>query len=199
MDNYAMPIANLIEQFAKLPGIGRKTAQRLAYYVLEMDQVDVELLSTSIRDAKDKIMLCENCCNLTDDNLCNICKSSIRDESTICLVEGPKDIIAMERSREYKGYYHVLHGTISPMDNVGPNDLKIKELIGRLSGDDVEEVIIATNPTVEGEATALYISKLIKPLVVKVTRIAHGIPVGGDLEYFDEVTLSKAMDNRREM
>ena len=199
MDNYAMPIANLIEQFAKLPGIGRKTAQRLAYYVLEMDQVDVELLSTSIRDAKDKIMLCENCCNLTDDNLCNICKSSIRDESTICLVEGPKDIIAMERSREYKGYYHVLHGTISPMDNVGPNDLKIKELIGRLSGDDVEEVIIATNPTVEGEATALYISKLIKPLGVKVTRIAHGIPVGGDLEYFDEVTLSKAMDNRREM
>lgn len=199
MNNYATPIANLIEQFAKLPGIGRKTAQRLAYYVLEMDEIDVELLSTSIREAKDKIRLCDNCCNLTDDNLCNICKSAIRDGSTICVVEGAKDIIAMERSKEYKGFYHVLHGTISPMDNVGPNDLKIKELINRLSNDDIEEVIIATNPTVEGEATALYISKLIKPLDIKVTRIAHGIPVGGDLEYFDEVTLSKAMDNRREM
>ena len=199
MDNYATPIANLIEQFAKLPGIGRKTAQRLAYYVLEMDEVDVELLSTSIRDAKDKIQLCDNCCNLTEDKLCNICKSSRRDESTICVVEGAKDIIAMERSKEYKGLYHVLHGTISPMDNVGPNDLKIKELINRLSNDKMKEIIIATNPTVEGEATALYISKLIKPLDIKVTRIAHGIPVGGDLEYFDEVTLSKAMDNRREM
>ena len=199
MDNYARPIANLIEQFAKLPGIGRKTAQRLAYYVLEMDEVDVDLLSTSIRDAKDKIKLCENCCNLTDDKLCNVCKSTRRNESTICVVEGPKDIIAMERSKEYKGFYHVLHGTISPMDNVGPDDLKIKELINRLSNDELKEVIIATNPTVEGEATALYISKLIKPLDIKVTRIAHGIPVGGDLEYFDEVTLSKAMDNRREM
>lgn len=199
MDNYASPIANLIEQFAKLPGIGRKTAQRLAYYVLEMDQVDVELLSTSIREAKEKIKLCESCCNLTDDTLCNICKSHRREKTTICVVEGPKDIIAMERSKEYKGLYHVLHGTISPMDNVGPNDLKIKELISRLSNEDMEEVIIATNPTVEGEATALYLSKLIKPLDIKVTRIAHGIPVGGDLEYFDEVTLSKAMDNRREM
>lgn len=199
MDNYAAPIANLIDQFAKLPGIGRKTAQRLAYYVLEMDEIDVELLSTSIREAKDKIKLCDHCCNFTDDNLCSICKSIIRDEATICVVEGPKDIIAMERSKEYKGQYHVLHGTLSPMDNVGPNDLRIKELISRLSSDKVKEVIIATNPTVEGEATALYISKLIKPLDIKVTRIAHGIPVGGDLDYFDEVTLSKAMDNRREM
>lgn len=199
MNNYAAPIANLIEQFAKLPGIGRKTAQRLAYFVLEMDEVDVDLLSRSIKEAKEKIKLCERCCNLTDDTLCNVCKSSLRDGSTICVVEGAKDIIAMERSREYKGLYHVLHGTISPMDNVGPNDLKIKELIGRLSSDEIKEIIIATNPTVEGEATALYIAKLIKPLGVKVTRIAHGIPVGGDLEYFDEVTLSKAMDNRREM
>lgn len=199
MDNYASPIANLIEQFAKLPGIGRKTAQRLAYYVLEMDEVDVELLSTSIRDAKEKIKLCDNCCDLTDDTLCDICKSSRRDKTTICVVEGPKDIIAMERSKEYKGLYHVLHGTISPMDNVGPNDLKIKELINRLSNEGMQEVIIATNPTVEGEATALYISKLVKPLDIKVTRIGHGIPVGGDLEYFDEVTLSKAIDNRREM
>lgn len=199
MDNYASPIANLIEQFAKLPGIGRKTAQRLAYYVLEMDEVDVELLSTSIRDAKEKIKLCDKCCDLTDDTLCDICKSSRRDKTTICVVEGPKDIIAMERSKEYKGLYHVLHGTISPMDNVGPNDLKIKELINRLSNEGMQEVIIATNPTVEGEATALYISKLVKPLDIKVTRIGHGIPVGGDLEYFDEVTLSKAIDNRREM
>ena len=199
MDNYASPIANLIEQFAKLPGIGRKTAQRLAYYVLEMDEVDVELLSTSIRDAKEKIKLCDNCCDLTDDALCDICKSARRDKTTICVVEGPKDIIAMERSKEYKGLYHVLHGTISPMDNVGPNDLKIKELINRLSNEGMQEVIIATNPTVEGEATALYISKLVKPLDIKVTRIGHGIPVGGDLEYFDEVTLSKAIDNRREM
>ena len=199
MDNYASPIANLIEQFAKLPGIGRKTAQRLAYYVLEMDEVDVELLSTSIRDAKEKIKLCDKCCDLTDDALCDICKSARRDKTTICVVEGPKDIIAMERSKEYKGLYHVLHGTISPMDNVGPNDLKIKELINRLSNEGMQEVIIATNPTVEGEATALYISKLVKPLDIKVTRIGHGIPVGGDLEYFDEVTLSKAIDNRREM
>lgn len=199
MDNYASPIANLIEQFSKLPGIGRKTAQRLAFFVLEMDEVDVDLLSTSIRDAKDKIKLCQNCCNLTDDNLCSICKSTRRDETIVCVVEGAKDIIAMERSKEFKGLYHVLHGTISPMDNVGPDDLRIKELIARISEGQVEEIIVATNPTVEGEATALYLSKLIKPLDVKVTRIGHGIPVGGDLEYFDEVTLSKAMDNRREM
>ena len=199
MDNYASPIANLIEQFSKLPGIGRKTAQRLAFFVLEMDEVDVDLLSTSIRDAKEKIMLCQNCCNLTDDNLCSICKSTRRDETIVCVVEGAKDIIAMERSKEFKGLYHVLHGTISPMDNVGPDDLRIKELIARISEGQVEEIIVATNPTVEGEATALYLSKLIKPLDVKVTRIGHGIPVGGDLEYFDEVTLSKAMDNRREM
>ena len=199
MDNYASPIANLIEQFSKLPGIGRKTAQRLAFFVLEMDEVDVDLLSTSIRDAKEKIMLCQNCCNLTDDKLCSICKSTRRDETIVCVVEGAKDIIAMERSKEFKGLYHVLHGTISPMDNVGPDDLRIKELIARISEGQVEEIIVATNPTVEGEATALYLSKLIKPLDVKVTRIGHGIPVGGDLEYFDEVTLSKAMDNRREM
>lgn len=199
MDNYAAPIANLIEQFSKLPGIGRKTAQRLTYYVLEMDKIDVDLLSTSIREAKEKIRLCDHCFNLTEDKLCNICKSTVRDGSTICVVEGAKDIIAMERSKEYKGLYHVLHGTISPMDNVGPNELKIKELIVRLADDKIKEVIIATNPTVEGEATALYISKLIKPLGIKVSRIAHGIPIGGDLEYFDEITLSKAMDNRREM
>jgi len=199
MDYYALPIANLIDQFSKLPGIGRKSAQRLAYHVLEMDQQEVEKLSIAILEAKEKIKFCEVCGNLTDKSICHICKNETRDKSIICVVEGPRDIIAMEKSKEYKGLYHVLHGAISPMENIGPQDIKIKELLNRLGTDEVKEVIVATNPTVEGEATALYISKLIKPLGVKVTRIAHGIPVGGDLEYFDEVTLARAMDNRREM
>ncbi len=199
MEQYALPIANLIEQFSKLPGIGKKTAQRLAFYILEMEDLEAEKLSMAITNAKEKIRFCSICCNLTDDDPCHICSNDNRDKSTICVVEGAKDIIAMERSREYKGEYHVLHGVISPMDNIGPKDIKIRELLNRLSDDVVKEVIIATNPTVEGEATALYLSKLIKPLGIKVTRIAHGIPVGGDLEYFDEVTLAKAMDNRREM
>ncbi|NLY45760.1 MAG: recombination protein RecR [Tissierella sp.] len=199
MQQYAIPIANLIEQLSKLPGIGRKTAQRLAFFILEMDDLDAEKLSKSITNAKEKIKLCSICCNLTDVDPCQMCQNTQRDKSIICVVEGAKDIIAMERSREYKGEYHVLHGVISPMENVGPNDIKVKELLSRLSDGTVKEIIIATNPTVEGEATALYLSKLIKPLDVKVTRIAHGIPVGGDLEYFDEVTLSKAMENRREL
>jgi len=199
MEQYPIPIGNLIEQLSKLPGIGKKTAQRLAFYILEMDDLEVEKLSKSIINAKEKIRLCSVCCNLTDEDPCHICKDKGRDESTICVVEGPKDIIAMEKSNEYKGKYHVLHGVISPMDNVGPKDIKIKELLDRLTDGLVEEIIIATNPTVEGEATAIYLSKLIKPLGIKVTRIAHGIPVGGDLEYFDEVTLSKAMENRREI
>jgi len=199
MDYYALPIANLVDQFSKLPGIGRKTAQRLAFHVLEMDQQDAEKLSAAILEAKEKIGFCKECGNLTDKPTCNICSSHNRDRSVICAVEGPRDIVAMERSKEYKGLYHVLHGTISPMENIGPQDIKIKELLQRLEDDEVKEVVIATNPTVEGEATAMYISKLIKPLGVKVTRIAHGIPVGGDLEYFDEVTLARAMDNRREM
>ena len=199
MEQYALPIANLIDQLSRLPGIGRKTAQRLAFYILEMEDLDAEKLSKSITNAKENIKLCSICCNLTDIDPCNICQSHTRDKSIICVVEGAKDIIAMERSREYKGLYHVLHGIISPMDNVGPNDIKVKELLARLSDGEVREVILATNPTVEGEATALYLSKLIKPLNIMVTRIAHGIPVGGDLEYFDEVTLSKAMENRREI
>lgn len=199
MDYYALPIANLIDQFSKLPGIGRKSAQRLAFYVLDMDQLEVEKLAASILEAKEKIMFCEICGNLTDKNICHICKNESRDKSLICVVEGPRDIIAMEKSKEYKGLYHVLHGVISPMENVGPQDIRIKELLNRLGTDEVKEVVVATNPTVEGEATAMYISKLIKPLGVKVTRIAHGIPVGGDLEYFDEITLARAMDNRREM
>lgn len=199
MDYYALPIANLIDQFSKLPGIGRKSAQRLAFHVLEMDKDEAEKLSASILEAKDKIGFCEICGNLTDKPICNICTITSRDKSLICVVEGPRDVVAMEKSREYKGLYHVLHGTISPMENIGPQDIRIKELLNRLGDDTVKEVVIATNPTVEGEATALYISRLIKPLGIKVTRIAHGIPVGGDLEYFDEITLARAMDNRREM
>jgi recombination protein RecR len=199
MDYYALPIANLIEQFSKLPGIGKKTAQRLAFYVLDMEDFEAEKLSQAITEAKQKIKLCSICCDLTDEDPCHLCSDDNRDKSMICVVEDAKDKIAMERSKEYKGQYHILHGVISPMDNVGPSDIKIKELLNRLSDDVVKEVIVATNPTVEGEATALYLSKLIKPLGIKVTRIAHGIPVGGDLEYFDEVTLARAMDNRREI
>ncbi len=199
MSYYATPIANLIDQFSRLPGIGRKTAQRLAFYVLDMDDVDAEKLSHSILEAKEKIKFCSICCNLTEQDPCNLCSDTSRDRSIICVVEGAKDVIAMERSREYKGDYHILHGVISPMDNIGPKDIKVVELLNRLADGVVEEIILATNPTVEGEATALYLSKLIKPLGVKVTRIAHGIPVGGDLEYFDEVTLTKAIENRREL
>ena len=199
MDYYALPIANLIEQFSKLPGIGRKSAQRLAFFVLEMDREEAIRLSQAIIEAKDKIKFCNVCGNFTDSDKCTICKDNTRDRKTICVVEGPRDVVAMERTREYKGLYHVLHGTISPMDNIGPSDLNIKGLLERFKEDEIKEVILATNPTVEGEATALYISKLIKPLGVKVTRIAHGIPVGGDLEYIDEVTLAKAMYNRTEM
>ena len=199
MQQYPIPIANLIDQLSKLPGIGRKTAQRLAFFILDMEKLEAEKISESILEAKEKIKLCTICQNLTDINPCVLCQNANRDKSIICVVEGAKDIIAMERSREYKGEYHVLHGVISPMDNIGPSDIKVKELLNRLADDEVKEVILATNPTVEGEATSLYISRLIKPLGVKVSRIAHGIPVGGDLEYFDEVTLSKAMENRREL
>ena len=199
MSYYATPIANLIDQFSRLPGIGRKTAQRLAFFVLEMENIDAEKLSHAILNAKEKIRLCSICCNLTEQDPCNLCRDTTRDKSIICVVEGAKDVIAMERSKEYKGDYHILHGVISPMDNVGPKDIKVVELLNRLGDGVGEEIILATNPTVEGEATALYLSRLIKQLGVKVTRIAHGIPVGGDLEYFDEVTLTKAIENRREL
>jgi recombination protein RecR len=199
MDYYASPIANLIEQLSKLPGIGRKTAQRLAFYILEMEPLEAEKLAVSIKEAREKVHYCKVCCNLTDGELCNICVDDKRDRSTICVVEGAKDVVAMEKTKEYKGLYHVLHGVISPLENIGPNEIRLKELLNRLKDDKVKEVILATNPTVEGEATALYIAKLLKPLGVKTTRIAYGIPVGGDLEYYDEVTLSKAMENRREL
>ena len=199
MDYYALPIANLIEQLSKLPGIGRKTAQRLAFYILEMEPLEVEKLAVAITNAKEEIKYCSICCNLTDEDPCHICSDDRRDKSTICVVEGAKDIIAMERTREFKGLYHVLHGVISPMENIGPNEIKIKELLNRAYSDELKEIILAINPTVEGEATALYIAKLLKPLGIKITRIAHGIPVGGDLEYADEVTLAKALEGRKEI
>jgi recombination protein RecR len=199
MDYFALPISNLIEELSKLPGVGRKTAQRLAFYILEMDKAEALKLVKSITDAKDKVTYCSICCNLTDKDPCHICSDSKRDSSTICVVEEPRDVIAMERTKEYRGLYHVLHGAISPIDGIGPNDIRIKELLERMKAGDIEEVILATNPTVEGEATAMYISKLLKPLGIKATRIAHGIPVGGDLEYLDEVTLSKALEGRREI
>ncbi len=193
------PLENLVEQFEKMPGIGHKTAQRLAYYVLNLSKTQAEELANAVMDAQTKIHYCSRCCNLTDKELCPVCASSVRDNSVICVVETPRDATAVENTHEFKGVYHVLHGAISPLNDVGPDNLTIKQLIARLSGDDVEEVIMATNPTVEGDATALYISKLLKPMGVKVTRLAYGIPVGGDLEYADEYTLAKALEGRNEI
>ncbi len=197
MDQFTPPVTKLIEEFAKLPGIGRKSAQRLAFHVLDMKGNDVVELAKSILNAKKLTKHCKTCGNLTETDICNICGNSKRDFSTICVVEDVRDIVAMERTKEYKGVYHVLYGTISPLDGIGPDDINIRNLITRLS-DDVIEVILATNPTIEGEATAVYISRLIRPMGIKVTRIAHGIPVGGDIEYADEVTLLRAMEGRRE-
>ena len=189
----------LAEQFAKLPGIGMKSAQRLAYYVMSMSDDDVRAFSDAIINAHTKVHTCRICMNFTDNDICPICGDGLRDHSIICVVESPKDITAFERTREYKGVYHVLHGLISPVDGVTPDNLRIKELLARLGGNDVSEVIMATNPTVEGEATAMYISRLIKPMGIKVTRLAFGLPVGGSLEYADEVTLYRALENRNEL
>lgn len=199
MEYFVPPLEILIEQFAKLPGIGRKTATRLAFYVLNSSDGDAKAFADAIINAKEKVKCCKICQNITDSEICSVCGSPKRDKSIICVTESPKDVISIEKTNEYHGLYHVLHGAISPMDNVGPNDIKIPELLERLKDDEVKEVIMATNPTIEGEATAMYISKLIKPFGIKVTRIAHGIPVGGDLEYADEITLTKAMEGRREM
>jgi len=196
---YSPPVAKLIEEFEKLPGIGHKTAQRLAFHVLNLPVEKTDSLANAIRDAKLKTRYCSTCYNLTEADPCNICSDVKRDMSTICVVEDPRDVVALERIREFKGVYHVLHGAISPMEGIGPEDIKIRELIQRIREADIREVILATNPTVEGEATAMYISKLLKPAGIKITRIAHGIPVGGDLEYADEVTLAKAMEGRREL
>ena len=196
---HAPPIENLIEQFAKLPGIGRKSAERLAFHVLGMPKEYAEEMAHALINAKEKICFCEQCQNLTDISPCAICSDTRRDKSTICVVETPKDVTAIEKMREYRGMYHVLHGSLSPMDGIGPDDLKIAPLLARIGEGDVSEVIMATNPNVSGEATAMYLCKLLKPLGVRVTRIAHGVPVGGDLEYADEVTLLRAMEGRREM
>ena len=196
---YAPPVAKLIEEFEKLPGIGHKTAQRLAFHVLNLPLEKAESLANAIRDAKLKTRYCSICSNLTETDPCAICSAVNRDQSVICIVEDPRDVVAMERIREFKGLYHVLHGVISPMEGIGPGDIKIKELLHRIRDGEIREVILATNPDVEGEATAMYISKLLKPIGIKTTRIAYGIPVGGDLEYADEVTLAKALEGRREL
>lgn len=193
------PLEKLVEQFEKMPGIGHKTAQRLAYYVLNLSKTQAEELAGSVLDARSKIHYCKKCCNLTDKELCPVCSNALRDNSQICVVETPRDAVAVENTHEYKGVYHVLHGAISPLNDIGPDNLTIKQLVARLSDDTVSEVIMATNPTVEGDATALYISKLLKPMGVKVTRLAYGIPVGGDLEYADEYTLAKALEGRNEI
>ena len=199
MSSYSPSIEKLIESFEKLPSIGHKTAIRLAFHMLDLNEEETNEFINSITDAKKKLKYCSTCFNISDTDPCPICSNPKRDSSVICVVEDVRDIIAMERTHEYKGVYHVLHGTISPMNGIGPEDIKIKELLNRIRDTKVKEIIIATNPRVEGEATSIYLSKLIKPLEIKVTRIAHGIPVGGDLEYTDEVTLMKAMEGRREI
>ena len=199
MSYYSPSIEKLIEAFEKLPSIGNKTAARLAFYILNSSKEETDEFISAIVSAKENLKYCSICYNISDTDPCPICANAGRDKSIICVVEDVKDIVAMERTHEFKGVYHVLHGSISPMNGVGPDDIKIKELLARLMDGQVKEIILATNPRVEGEATAMYISKLVKPLGIKATRIAHGIPVGGDLEYTDEVTLTKALEGRREL
>jgi recombination protein RecR len=199
MNSYAGPIARLINEFSKLPGIGKRTAERLAYYIIETDKEEAYKLSAAINETKEKIKLCSKCYNLSENELCEICSDKRRDTTTICVIERPKDIISIERTKEFKGVYHVLHGHISPMDGIGPDDIKLRELIKRARDEEINEIIVATNPTVEGEATSMYISKLLKFSDIKVTRLAHGIPIGGNLEYTDEMTLSKAFEGRIEI
>ena len=196
MAYHVAPLEKLVEQFERLPGIGKKTAGRLAYHILSRSDAEAKAFADAVLEAKEKIHYCKCCQNLTDLELCPVCTDPDRDKSFICVVEDPKDVLAFEKTREYNGLYHVLHGVISPMDGVGPEQLKVKELVTRVGLGDVEEVIMATNPNVEGEATAMYLSRLLKPLGVKVTRLAYGIPVGGELEYADEVTLSRALEGR---
>ena len=199
MQYFAAPLQNLIEEFEKLPGIGSKTAQRLAFFVLNQPMEKAQKFADAIISAKKNLCYCRDCRNLSDKEVCSICDNPTRDHSIICVVENPRVVIQIERTNEFKGVYHVLHGAISPMDNVGPDDITIKELMTRIAGGEVNEVIMATNPNLEGETTAMYISKLVKPFGVNVTRIAHGVPVGGELEFADEVTLSKALKGRVEI
>ena len=199
MRQYPKPLEILINELSKLPGIGGKTAQRLAFHILSLDDKEAEQLADSILRAKREMRYCSVCGNLTDTDPCRICSDPARRQDVICVVESPRDVAAMERIREYNGLYHVLHGVISPMEGIGPEDINLKSLIARLQASDVKELIIATNPNIEGEATAMYIARLIKPAGIKVSRIAHGIPVGGDLEYADEVTLLKSLEGRRQL
>lgn len=193
------PLDVLTEQFRKLPGIGKKSAQRIAFHLLRMPDAQAEEFLRSIEDARRVIHLCPVCQNLTDGEVCAICGNEKRDKSVICVVSSPQDVISIEKTNEFRGVYHVLHGVLSPVDHIGPKDLKITELLARLNGDEVKEVIVATAPTVEGDATAIFLANLLKPLGVSVTRLAFGIPVGGDIEYADEITLSRSLENRREM
>ena len=199
MEHFPAPLEKLVEQFARLPGIGGKSAQRLAFFVLGLPEEEAREFADAILDAKRSVTCCPVCQNFTAGGLCPICASPKRDGSTICVVADPRDVAAIERMHDFHGRYHVLHGTLSPMDGVGPEDIRIKELLARLSREEITEVILATNPDIEGEATATYIARLIKPMGIRVTRIAHGVPVGSDLEYADEVTLSKALEGRRDM
>ena len=199
MSGFTPSLDKLIEQFARLPSVGKKSAQRLAFHVLAMSDAEAKAFTETIENARSSIKRCEICCNLTDSSVCTVCSSKSRDKSVICVVEDPRDVIAIERTHEYNGLYHVLHGVISPMNDINPEDICIKELIMRLGDDTVKEVIMATNPTVEGEATSMYISRLIKPLGVSVSRLAYGVPVGADLEYADEFTLIRAMEGRKEL
>lgn len=199
MGSFTPSLDRLIEQFAKLPSVGKKSAQRLAFHILSMSDAEAKAFTETINKARSSIKRCEICCNLTDSKVCTVCSSQSRDKSVICVVEDPRDVIAIERTHEFNGLYHVLHGAISPMNDINPEDICIKELIMRLGSDEVKEVIMATNPTVEGEATSMYISKLIKPLGVRVSRLAYGVPVGADLEYADEFTLIRAMEGRKEL
>lgn len=196
---YPEPIAKLIDAFSRLPGIGNKTAGRLAFHTLRMKEEDVVEFAKALVAVKRNLVYCSVCCNITDTDPCRICADKSRDRSSICVVQEAKDVVAMERTKEFRGYYHVLHGAISPMEGIGPDELRVAELLQRLADDRVQELILATNPNIEGEATAMYLSRLIKPFGLRVTRIAHGLPVGGDLEYADEVTLSKALEGRREL
>jgi recombination protein RecR len=193
------PLQKLVEQFERLPGIGSKSAQRLAYFVLNMPKEQARVFSEAIIDAHEKIRRCSVCCNFSDQETCPVCRSAVRDKTTICVVETPRDAAAIEGTGEYKGVYHVLHGVISPLNGMGPDQLCIKQLLARMNSGEVQEVIMATNPTVEGEATAMYLSRLLKPLGVRITRLAYGIPVGGDLEYADDVTLARALEGRSEL
>ena len=199
MEYFPAPLEKLVEQFARLPGVGYKSAQRLAFYVLSLPEQEAQAFADAIMDAKRNVTLCPVCQNLTAGGLCPICADQKRDDATICVVAEPKDVIALERSREYRGVYHVLHGVISPLNRVTQDDIKIRELMLRIGSGDVKEVIMATNPDTEGEATAMYISRLLRPMGVRVTRLAYGVPVGSQLEYADEVTLSRALEGRQEM